>query len=169
MLRTCFPSNLDSMFKNDSEGKASEENMKQTFSEEERARRAFQRVARILFELWEESEGYEGDTRYLREPMIPNKLVEVGRSKKGGSYYEHVVPLALLRDRYLQMFEEGKNIEEVAEFLRRHVKIVRITREEQQRLDHELGLKTRMPDGWLFDDVNADIYHRLGVCGIDWE
>jgi hypothetical protein len=56
------------------------------------------------------------------------------------------------------------SIDQVATFLRKFLHIVRITREEQQRLDAEF--KERMPTGWTFQ--NGDPYDRLKALNIKW-
>lgn len=127
-------------------------------------RRTFDRVAMVLFETWEEGWGH---TRLLDEPLVPNWLVEVGQSCKGAEYREHVVPLRLVYNECETMFASGKPLSTVARFLEHHVKIVRVSREEQRRIDYELGLKTRMPPGWVFNE--GDIYARLRAAGVEWE
>ncbi|KXU32319.1 hypothetical protein A0J57_11155 [Sphingobium sp. 22B] len=57
----------------------------------------------------------------------------------------------------------------VAKLLERHLKIVMISKAERQRLDFELGLKVCMPEGWSFDDENADPFARLSAAGIEWD
>lgn len=146
--------------------------MKPTFSSEEHRSRLFHRVARVVFEMWQEDFGY-GHTRLLDRPLIPDELVLVGRSLKGvieGEHRrEHVVPLILLRDRYVDMFKAGASVEEVAKFLERYIKIVLIAKDEKEQLDHKLGLKTEMPNGWWFDDPAADVFARLRKAEIEWD
>ena len=49
------------------------------------------------------------------------------------------------------------------------MKIVMISKAERLRLDFELGLKVSMPEGWSFDDENADPFARLKAAGIEWD
>lgn len=64
------------------------------------------------------------------------------------------------------MYEEGSSVEEVASFIRKHLQIVHISREEQRKLDqgNQLNLRQSMPDGWSFD--SGDLYARLNAAGI---
>ena len=139
---------------------------KETFTKEERIQRTFLRVARVLHEVWEEGWGH---TRLLDEPMIPTHLVEVGRSLAGTDHREHVVPLLAIYNRCEEMFAAGQSLAEVSEFLRKHVMIVWISKTEQQRIDHQLGLKSKMPEGWSFDDDGADVFARLRLGGVAWQ
>lgn len=139
---------------------------KPNLSRDERIQRAFKRAALVLFEAWEEGWGH---TRLLDEPLISDHLVEVGQSLKGADRREHVIPLKLIYDRCEKMFESGASVQSVAEFLQRHVRIVRIANVERQKIDHTLGLKTKMPEGWSFDDPGADIYARLRLGEVEWK
>ncbi len=62
------------------------------------------------------------------------------------------MPLALIRDQVKKMFEEKKNVEDVAGILQRYFRVVEISKEEQHKIDFTLKLKTRMPDGWKWGD-----------------
>jgi hypothetical protein len=63
------------------------------------------------------------------------------------------------------MLEEQKQSQaEVARLLAKHWKVALITKEEQRRLDFELGLKSSMPAGWTFE--KGDTFARLNVAGI---
>lgn len=53
--------------------------------------------------------------------------------------------------------------------LRRHLRVVMISKAERYRIDFELGLKVRMPDGWSFEDDGADPFARLKAAGVEWE
>lgn len=65
----------------------------------------------------------------------------------------------MLRDRAFQMSWDGaaskKDIveieKEVAQMLERFLRTAHITREEADYLDHELKLKTTMPEDWSWD------------------
>ncbi|MCF8177117.1 MAG: hypothetical protein K9J74_01285 [Sulfuritalea sp.] len=136
---------------------------KRKFSREELIERVFARVARVIFELWEEG---RGDTRLLDDPFIPDEFVVAGTSKQGGGRREHVIPRLMIYDRCLEMYENQTSIGDVAKFIRRHLIIVHISRDEQNLIDKTLGLKTRMPDGWEFE--KSDIYARLKIGGIEF-
>lgn len=66
------------------------------------------------------------------------------------------------------MFADGRSDQEVAAYIREHVKIVEITKEEACLLDHKanFNLKTQMPEGW---EVGGDVYARLAAAGIKWD
>ena len=70
------------------------------------------------------------------------------------------------------MFWEGKDAKrdisevekEVAVLLGRFLRIAYITPDEARRLDHELNLKTTMPDGWNFE--TGSVMARLEAADI---
>lgn len=135
-----------------------------TFSEEELIQRAFLRTASVMFGMWEEKGS--SDTRLLLPPLIPDSFITVGESVAGKEHREHVIPRNVICHRCHRMFEEGSSIEEVANFIRNHLQIVYISKEEQQNLDRgdRLNLRQRMPDGWSFDE--DDLYARLSTAKI---
>lgn len=135
-----------------------------TFSEEELIQRAFFRVASVMFGMWEEKGS--SDTRLLLSPLIPDAFMAVGESVAGKEYREHVIPRNVICYQCHKMFEEGSSVETVANFVRKHLRIVYISREEQEKLDkgNQLNLRQRMPDGWSFD--SGDLYARFNAAGI---
>ena len=66
------------------------------------------------------------------------------------------------------MFADGATVEDVAKFIERHLKIVRISRPERKYLDGSAGmnLKEKMPSGWAFN--RDSIYARLDAAGIEY-
>ena len=76
---------------------------------------------------------------------------------------EHIIPLKMVFDRWLELIDSGYSPEEQRSFLERHLIVVWITIAEQQRIDRELGLRTKMPEGWDWGD---DTHARLRVAGI---
>ena len=135
------------------------------FSEEDLIQRAFQRVAMVMFGMWEEKGS--SDTRLLLPPLIPDEFVIVGESAAGRENREHVIPRNIICYRCHEMFSAGSSTEAVAAFIRRYLQIVHISKEEQQRLDSgkELNLRQRMPDGWSFESGN--LYARLEAAKIE--
>lgn len=121
------------------------------------------RLAELLRDHWEEGSGF--DTRFFQEPFIHDPMVMRGISTQGGEHREHIVPRAYLRDRCLEMYENGASVAQVQQAIVKHLGIVRISRAQAYYLDHELHLKTTMPDGWRFgvDDPMA----RITKAGID--
>jgi hypothetical protein len=137
------------------------------FTDAELLERASLRVAMFMRGMWEEKDS--SDSRLLFDPWLPDRLTTVGRSKAcmGEVYREHVVPRVLIAKAVHEMFARGRSDEQVALYIREHVKIVEITREEAARLDGKLALnlKTTMLEGW---EVGGDVYARLAVAGIEW-
>jgi hypothetical protein len=84
----------------------------------------------------------------------------------------------MLRDRAFEMFwknEGSNNVYEVeknvAAMLEQFLRVAHISPDEANNLDHKLGLKTRMPDGWNFE--TGSVMARLVAAGIvieikDW-
>lgn len=78
---------------------------------------------------------------------------------------EHVVPCAKLITECQRLIREGiLSDEEIASLLAKHWKVATITKEEQRRLDYELGFKSDMPPEWRFED--GDTFARLSRAGI---
>ncbi|MEL5848967.1 MAG: hypothetical protein U7M05_06320 [Candidatus Igneacidithiobacillus chanchocoensis] len=114
--------------------------------------------------MWEETGN--SDTRLFLEPMIPNKFVLVWRST-GGHYNEHVVPRVLLCQichEILAIDSSGKSLKRISEIIKKHLKVVQITKEEQQKLDREF--KVSMPPGWDYE--SGDTFARLKEVGIEF-
>jgi hypothetical protein len=134
------------------------------FTDDELIERAFHRAATVMFGMWEETGN--SDTRLLLPPLIPDKFVIVGESFNGKEHREHVIPRNVICYKCHEMFEEGLSIDDVASFIRKHLLIVFISREEQHRLDSgkELNLRQRMPDGWSFGCGN--LYARFEAANI---
>jgi len=137
------------------------------YTEKQLKRRAFNRVASVMFGMWEEKGS--SDPRLLDPPLIPDEYVEVGESVNGKNHREHVIPRAVICYECHAMFKNGKSVDDVAEFIEEHLKIVYISKEEKHKLDSgsELNLRQNMPDGWLFE--NGDIYARLHAAKIDFK
>lgn len=62
------------------------------------------------------------------------------------------------------MYKNGASISQVAEMIDKYLRIALITTEEAARLDSDLGLKTSMPNGWVFGE--GDPLARLVAAGI---
>lgn len=118
------------------------------------------RLAQLIFDHWEEGSGM--DTRLFAEPLIHNTMVTVGKSARGDSYCEHIVPRALIRDECMKMYENGASVEEVKDQLMAHLCIAFISPDEADQLNE--AHKTTMPDGWVFG--KSDPLERLKIAGI---
>ncbi len=140
--------------------------MRPKLTKQEISKRVFERAALVMHQSWEEGWRH---SRLLDEPLVPNYIIMVGRSQVASEHREHVVPLAFIRGQCEKMFSLGTDLSAVVKLLERHLKVVMISKAERQRLDFDLGLKVRMPDGWSFDDENADPFARLKVAGIEWD
>lgn len=128
-------------------------------SKKEKRTRAFYRVAWNVHHMWEEKGS--SDTRLFDEPIISRDYVMAGQSVEGGNYNEHVVPRIMICEECHKMYAQGSSIEEVAVFIEKFLKIVKISKEEQQHLDNKgnLNLKQTMPPNWEFE--TGDVFHRL--------
>lgn len=118
------------------------------------------RLAELIFDHWKEGSGM--DTRLFAEPLIHNTMVTLGKSVRGDSYGEHIVPRALIRDECMKMFANGASVEEVKDQLMAHLWIAFISPDEAEILNK--AHKTTMPDGWVFGQ--GDPLERLKIAGI---
>jgi hypothetical protein len=140
------------------------------FTEEELRQRAFERAAWVLKHFWEEQQDKNQGKADVHSRLFDTLVYDLpvkGRSINGGGHTEHLVPCALLRDHAFKMFWEGKSELDVALMLRRLLCIAYITPAEARLIDHELGLKTTMPDGWDFE--TGSVMARLEAAGIQLE
>lgn len=116
------------------------------------------------------TEGYGFNTRIFSHILHPEKeFVFVGYSEKVTEetpiHPEHVVPCATLILECKRLIGAGTHTDEqIAALLRKHWKLVFITKEEQRLLDFELGYRSTMPDGWTFE--NGDTFERLHRANI---
>jgi hypothetical protein len=146
------------------------------FTPEQIKKRAFLRIAHILFEHWEEGTGpHSRQSDILLNHIDKNEFIEgesvaVSPDDPGGP--EHVVPCAFILQQCLKFFDKGKSegksevevMKGVAEYIERYLKIVLVTKEERRKLDSkQLGLKDKMPRDWKDGD---DIMVHLNVAGV---
>jgi hypothetical protein len=89
-----------------------------------------------------------------------SKYVDCGTSSEAKSgeppHPEHVVPCAVLISECFRLIKENNRSDEE--------KIATISKSEAKILDSDLGLKSRMPYGWRFED--GDTLARLKLAGI---
>jgi len=104
---------------------------------------------------------------HMLHPEI--QFVFVGKSvsisKDTPTHPEHVVPCAFMINECTRLIKEGVSDELIASLLEKHWKLALISKEEQRRLDCELGLKSTMPLGWRFED--GDTFARLKLANIE--
>jgi hypothetical protein len=137
------------------------------YSLEERKDRTFLRAAAHIRGLWEEKGS--SDTRILDAFFLPDEFTVVGRSHNynGKGRREHVVPRLVIIKECHAMLERGEDDKSIAKFIHDNVRIVLISKEEQESLDHrdQAALKQTMPDGWTF---GGNAYARLQSANILW-
>ena len=142
------------------------------FKEEDKINESFLRTAQVLYSHWKVSNLKEkeslqcGGHSRLFEVLIPDYYVTKGESIKGKGQREHIVPCALIRNHSYKMFNYGYLIDDVVKMIKKNLIIIHITKEEQKKLDVELGLKINMPDGWEFGD---DPFERLNAANIQYK
>ena len=109
-------------------------------------------------------------TRVFSHFLHPEShFVHIGESlevnSKTPTHPEHVVPCAVLIVETRRLIREGRvSDNKIAAILARHWKVATITKDEANRLDFQLGLKSIMPDGWTFE--HGETLARLDVAGI---
>lgn len=138
----------------------------ESYTKEQLLERNALRLAMVLRGIYEETGG--SDTRLLTGLLIPDELVEVGRSFARADHREHVVPRKVIWTECKRLFDAEAPDEEVARFLVAHIKVIRISRAEQLHLDSAQGanLKQCMPKGWKVGD---DVFARLAAADIRFE
>lgn len=137
-------------------------------NKEEIKRRCYLRAARYIKLNWA---GQVPSHSRIVELFIPENIVPHGQGLAGQEHREHVVPCVYLLIKCRELFQKGADINDVAEFLRRHVAIVNISKEQQRCLDGSqkkggLGGRDKMPDGWQPDQ--DCIFQRLHDARIDF-
>ena len=131
--------------------------------------RCFYRLARYLFRMAEERVNPHSR---IFEWFVPLEYVPQGKGYESDEYPEHVVPCAYLKNAAINMYEQGRSIEEVVVFLRKSLAIVWISDRQAEKLDRGvsnggLGLKDSMPKEWSIE--TGCIFERLHVAEIEFE
>ena len=94
-------------------------------------------------------------------------LITIGSSKavldnpESPQWREHLVPCVMIKDRAVELFQNGASVTEVAQMLKENLAIVIITQEEAKTVD--VVYQTTMPTGWQWGD---SVFSRLDVVGI---
>ena len=94
-----------------------------------------------------------------------DSLISINKPLSENSYREHVVPCTMILNNAIDMFEDNRMEEDVAQMIEDNLKIVHITKDQAKHLDIDLGLRTSMPSGWAFGD---NIFARLDEAGINY-
>ena len=116
-----------------------------------------------------ENKGLGFHTRLFSHMLHPEReFVFAGRSvnvnQDTDTHPEHIVPCAVLISECRRMISQGATDEQIAPLLAKHWKIATITVAEKNYLDFELGYKSKMPDGWTFEE--GDTFARLHAAKI---
>lgn len=83
------------------------------------------------------------------------------------NHLEHAVPCAVLINECFRIIKEDNlQDEEIARLLKKHWKIVNITKNESKIIDFKLGLKSKMPEGWSFESGNTFVRFKLADIDI---
>src|ERR1700730_11011361 len=116
--------------------------MKPNYSIAELRKRACRRMAEVLKGHLEEGTGAHSR---LFERLVDEGYIVAGKSVEavatGDKCREDVVPLAVIRDRCAEHFRRGETLDQVADFIETHLKVVFISRQERRRLDFTFALK----------------------------
>lgn len=132
------------------------------------------RVCKILVKLFKnqiEEKRESVHSRIFNYILHPeDRYVYYGASRKVTSHTknhpEHAVPCATLINECFRLIKENiLQEEEIASLLKKHWKIVIITKDESKTLDFKLRLKSKMPTGWSFE--TGDTFERFKLANID--
>jgi hypothetical protein len=144
------------------------------FPDERRYARALIRSARVICELWEETtdcgkhpweSNAQAHSRIL-EWLVDDRYIVMNDGP--GLQREHLVPLARLRQEGYKICERNlkalgggawmeQSIREFATLLAKHLRIVRLSREDRARIDK--SYKADMPPNWTVND--GSLFARL--------
>ena len=137
------------------------------FPDERRYARALIRSARVICELWEETTEcgrHPWETKAQAHSRILEWLVDdryIVMNEGLGLQREHLVPLARLRQEGYKICERNTkvfgsavwmepSIREFATLLAKHLRIIRLSREDRARIDKRF--KMDMPENWSVED-----------------
>lgn len=84
--------------------------------------------------------------------IISGESVQAKNGEGGKRHKEHIVPCAVIRDEAVKMFANGRQLDEVAEAINQNLHIVYVSTDEKNIMDKKLGLRYRMPDGWIWGE-----------------
>jgi len=138
------------------------------FSEEIADTEIFLKIAkRYKHAIVEKDQRLLDATRVLLDGDSIDHLITIGSSKnrtETNSYREHIVPCIMIHNQLISMYQNGNSLADMAQFLKTHLAIVLITKEEAEKLDVELGLRTSMPQNWKWGD---SVFARLTEAKIE--
>ena len=133
---------------------------------------AYERMAKIIHESYKNTISRYPDVRKLAlvtdlspyEFLLKDRNLIRGESMHEAGCEEYAVPRNVIIDGCIEMYKNGADIKEVKEAIISNLVIVKITAEQKRLLNDELGLKSKMPSGWVFN--KDDPYARLNMAGI---
>ncbi|ACV69808.1 hypothetical protein [Desulfohalobium retbaense] len=104
---------------------------------------------------------------YFLHPEI--NYVHYGQSSSVTSHTknhtEHAVPCSVLINECFRLIKENKlTYDQISHLLKKHWKIVTITKKESRKLDYYLGYKSTMPTNWSFE--YGDTFKRFNIANI---
>jgi hypothetical protein len=94
-------------------------------------------------------------------------LITIGKSAAvladptTATWREHLVPCVMLKDRAVEMFQDGATVPQVAQMLKENLAILIITQDEAKLVDSKY--QTVMPEGWQWGD---SVFARLDAMGV---
>lgn len=114
--------------------------------------------------LWYIGERLDGDgefkkgvNRHVRQKYWSKDAIELynnrDKDRLKGLIFEHVVPLNIIKQHIIEMFERDATVDEVVEFLDTHLLVCVVTQEEDKKLNKygyktELGTKLNKDTVW---------------------
>ena len=121
----------------------------------------------VLVDLIYSYEKHLNGERYhtrICERILFNKMLHIGKTKEKDikTHKEHIVPCAYLYKKCFELIkgDTGQTKREtVFNILDTYLKVVIISKDKANILDHKLKLRTEMPKGWSFE--NGDAFARL--------
>ena len=149
------------------------------FSREQADERIFEKIARTYqFAIRLEHQNLLDTSRILLEADKLDHLITVGKSANAPEdrpYREHIVPCVMIHNEVIRLLLHAgvrdhevseEVIHQAASLIKNNLAIVLISKEEQEKLDISLGLRTSMPKDWKFGD---SIFARLEAAELEWE
>lgn len=149
------------------------------FTRDQADERIFEKIARTYqFAIRLEHQNLLDTSRILLEADKLDHLITVGKSANAPEdrpYREHIVPCVMIHNEVIRLLLDAgvrerevpeEVIHQIATFIKNNLAIVLICKEEQEKLDITLGLRTSMPKNWKFGD---SIFARLEAAELEWE
>lgn len=106
-----------------------------------------------------------GDTTLLKRDMVDDVTPKVAINLKTDlcKYGEHVVPIDFMFQYSVKLFKQGADDDVVFDFWKRNLKVAYIKESDARILDVDLGMRTKMTEGW--EDGDSPLA-RIEYAGI---